>query len=130
MESNDAVAIEMQHFTSRSAGTGGSNIEVIPNYGRTDSRKTLMPSTAGTQTVATGPKAVYSFFALIAASNAKVMVYLPPSFNVTPAAPLRYAFALDGATPTAVSPVPSATPGEMPSGWEDSFVRCSSDQHE
>jgi hypothetical protein len=122
VESNGAVAMEMQQFTSRTSGTSGATLDVIPNYGRTDSGLTLMPSTAGTQTITTGPKAVYSFFSYTAASNAKVTVYLPPSFNINPSNPLKYAIAIDGATPTTVTPVPSATLGAMPNGWEDSVV--------
>jgi hypothetical protein len=122
VESNGAVAMEMQHFTSHTSGSSGATLDVIPSYGRTDSGLTLMPSNAGTQTTATGPKVVYSFFTYTSASNAKVSVYLPPSFNINPSNPLKYAVALDGATPTTVTPVPSATLGAMPGGWEDSVV--------
>jgi hypothetical protein len=122
VESNGAVAMEMQHFTSRNPGSSGATAEVIPNYGRTDSGLTLMPSTAGTQTTTTGPKVVYSFFSYTAARNATVSVYLPPSSNINPSNPLKYAIALDGATPTTVTPVPSATLGDMPGGWQDSVV--------
>lgn len=122
VESNGAIAIEMQHFTSRTTGPSGSTVEPIPNYGRTDSGLTLMPITAGTQTTTSGPKAVYNFYALTSATNAKLSAYLPPSFNIDPSAPLKYAVALDGSTPTTVSSVPSATLGAMPGGWEDSVV--------
>jgi hypothetical protein len=122
VESNGAVAMEMQHFTSRTSDTSSATLEVIPNYGRTDSGLTLMPSTAGTQTTATGPMVVYSFFSYTASSSAKVAVYLPPSFNVDPSSPLKYAIAMDGETPTTVTPVPSATLGAMPGGWEESVV--------
>jgi hypothetical protein len=122
VESNGAVAMELQHFTSRTAGSSGATIEVIPNYGRTDSGLTLMPSTAGTQTTATGPKLVYSFFSYTAASNTTISVYLPPSFNTNPSNTLKYAIAIDRAIPTTVTPVPSATLGDMPGGWQDSVV--------
>lgn len=122
VESNGAVAIEVGHFTSKAAGAGGSTIEVIPNYGRTDSGITLLPSTLQSQTTATGPKVAYSFYAFTSAASAKVQVFLPPSFNLNPSSPLKYAVALDGASPTTVSPVPSAILGDMPSGWEDSVV--------
>lgn len=122
VESNGAIALEMQHFTTRTSGADGSTAEVIPNYGRTDSGLTLLSSTASTQTVEKGPKAVYSFYAVTSSANAKVSVYLPPSFNVNPSAPLKYAIALDQASPTSVSPVPSATLGAMPGGWSDSVV--------
>jgi hypothetical protein len=81
-----------------------------------------MPSTAGTQTLASGPKAIYSFYAFSTGANPKVSVYLPPSFNINPSAPLKYAVALDDWTPTTVMPVSSATLGAMPGGWEDSVV--------
>ncbi|KAF2727520.1 hypothetical protein EJ04DRAFT_594735 [Polyplosphaeria fusca] len=122
VESNGGVAMEMQYFTSRTGGSGDSNVEVIPNYGRTDSGITLLPISAGTQSVSTAPKAVYSFYAFSSSSNAKVSVYLPPSFNVNPSTPLKYAVALDGATPTTVSPIPSSTLGAMPNGWSDSVI--------
>ncbi|KAF2279276.1 uncharacterized protein EI97DRAFT_481566 [Westerdykella ornata] len=122
VESNGAVAMEMRHFTSRTAGTGGATVEVIPNYGRTDSGLTLLPVTAGTQTVGSAPKAVYNFYAFSSAASAKVTVYMPPSFNVNPSAPFKYAIALDNGTPTTVAPVPSSTLGAMPGDWSNSVV--------
>lgn len=122
VESNGAVAIEMAHFSSRTPGTNGASLEVIPNYGRTHSGLTLLPISAGTQTVSSAPKAVYSFYAFSSAANAKVSVYLPPSFNVNPSSPLKYAVSLDEATPTTVTPVPSSTLGVMPGGWSESVV--------
>ncbi|KAF2828740.1 hypothetical protein CC86DRAFT_347184 [Ophiobolus disseminans] len=122
VESNGAVAIEMQHYTFRKSGSGGAQLEVIPNYGRTDSGLTLLPVSAATQSTATGPKIVYTFFSTTASSSGKVSVYLPPSFNVAPSTPLKYAIAIDNGTPTIVTPVPSATLGAMPTGWEDSVV--------
>jgi hypothetical protein len=120
VESNGAVAMKMQQFTARTPGSSGAILDVIPNYGRTDSGLTLMPSNAGTQTTATGPTAVYTFFSYTPSSNAKVSVHLPPSFNINPSSPLKYAIALDNVSPTTVTPVPSATLGAMPTGWEDS----------
>ncbi|KAF2265992.1 hypothetical protein CC78DRAFT_170348 [Lojkania enalia] len=122
VESNGAVAIEMQHFTRKEGGGGGSSVEIIPNYGRTDSGLTFMPITAGTQTVATAPKAVYAFYSVSTASNAKISLYLPPSFNVAPSTPLKLAVGLDSAGPTTITPVPSHTLGSMPSGWSESVI--------
>lgn len=122
IESAGALAIEMSHFSSMTPGSSGSNIAVIPNYGRTDSGITILPISAGTQTVATAPKAVYTFYSFTSATNAKASVYLPPSFNVNPSSPLKYAIALDDATPTTVTPVPSATLGAMPGGWNEAVV--------
>ncbi|KAH7384016.1 hypothetical protein DE146DRAFT_681121 [Phaeosphaeria sp. MPI-PUGE-AT-0046c] len=123
VESDGAVAMEMQHWTSRTTGSGaGATTEVIPNYGRTGSGVTLLPSTAGTQTTATGPKIVYSFFSYTSTSTATVSVYLPPSFNIDPSSPMKYAIALDNATPTTVTPVPSSALGTMPQGWNDAVV--------
>jgi hypothetical protein len=122
VESSGAVAMEMRHYTSLTAGSSGANLEVIPNYGRTDSGLTLLPVSAGTQATATGPKAVYAFFSTSSASSAKVSIYLPPSLNVSPSSPLKYAIALDNATPTTVTPVPSATLGALPGGWDESVV--------
>jgi hypothetical protein len=122
IESNGAVAIEMRHFASRSGGAGGSSVEIIPNYGRTNSGLTLLPISAGTQTTSTGPSATYNFFAFSSANSGKVTVYLPPSFNINPSSPLSYAVALDGATPTTVKPVPSSTLGSMPGGWSESVI--------
>jgi hypothetical protein len=45
---------------------------------------------------------------------------MPPSFNVDPGNPFKYAIALDDATPTTVAPVPSSTLGAMPGDWRDS----------
>lgn len=120
VDDNGAIAIEMQHFTSRTPGQSGATVEAIPNYGRTDSGLTLLPVTAGTQTTASGPKAVYNFYSFSAASAAKVAVYMPPSFNVNPSTPFKFAVSLDNGTPTTVSPVPSSTLGAMPSDWRDS----------
>lgn len=123
VESDGGVAMEMQHWTSRTAGPGGSaTVEVIPNYGRTGSGVTLLPTNAGTQTTSTGPKVVYSFFSYTSASTASVSVYLPPSFNINPSSPMKYAIAIDNATPTAVTPVPSSALGTMPQGWNDAVV--------
>ncbi|KAF1832991.1 hypothetical protein BDW02DRAFT_553559 [Decorospora gaudefroyi] len=122
VESNGAVAMEMAHFSSRESGAGGSSLEVIPNYGRTHSGLTLMPSTAGTQSTGSGPKAVYSFFSYTTASNAKVTVYMPPSFNVDPGHPLKFAVALDGGNPSTVTPIGRYTLGSMPSGWKESVI--------
>lgn len=121
-ESNNIVAIEMVHFTDRTSGSSGASVEAIPNYGRTDSGLTLLPVTAGTQTTATGPSAIYSFHTFSSATSAKVIAYLPPSFNVNPSSPLKFAVGLDDATPTTVSPVPSSTLGAMPNGWSESVI--------
>lgn len=123
VESNGAVAMEMQHFTSRTPGSSGAaTVEAIPHYGRTDSGLTLLPISAGSLTAATAPRAVYSFYAFSAAQKASLTAYLPPSFNVNPSAPLKYAVALDDASPTTVSPVPGSTLGSMPNGWTESVV--------
>jgi hypothetical protein len=123
-ESNGAIAMEMQHFTSRTPGAqGGAALEVIPHYGRTNSGLTLLPVTAGTQTTTTGPSALYSFFSFSNnTTNAKVAIYTPPSFNVDPSSRLTYAIALDNGPPVTVSPVPASTLGSMPSGWSESVV--------
>ncbi|KAF2450942.1 glycoside hydrolase family 115 protein [Karstenula rhodostoma CBS 690.94] len=122
VESNGGVAIEMAHFTARTASPSGASLEVIPNYGRTHSGLTLLPVTAGTQTTAAGSSAVYSFYAFTSAASAKVVAYLPPSFNVDPGSPLKFAVAVDEGTPTVSSPVPSSTLGSMPSGWSESVI--------
>jgi hypothetical protein len=122
VQANGAIAIEMQHFTSRTPGSNGATVDVIPDYGRTDSGLTLLPISAGTQTPSTGPKAIYTFYATSTSPAANLTVYMPPSFNVDPQAPFRYAFALDNGTPTVVSPVPSSTLGAMPRDWRDSVV--------
>jgi hypothetical protein len=122
VESNGAVAMEMSSFTSRSGGAGGSFLEIIPNYGRTESGLTMLPIAAGVQSPSTGPSATYTFYAISSVTSAKVTVYLPPSFNTNPASPLSYAIALDAATPTTVKPVPSSTLGSMPGGWSESVV--------
>jgi hypothetical protein len=120
--SNGAVAIEMGRYTSLVPGTS-SHLEAIPNYGRTGQGITLLPISAGTQTTATAPKAVYSFYLPTAPSaNAKLSIYLPPSFNVNPSNPLKFAVALDGGAATTISPVPASTLGTMPTGWSDSVV--------
>lgn len=122
VESNGAVAMEMQHFTFRTSGADATTLEVIPNYGRTDSGLTLLPSTATSQTTASGPKAVYGFYAFTSSSNANVTVYMPPSFNINPSSPLKFAVALDQATPTSTTPVPSSILGAMPGGWSDAVI--------
>jgi hypothetical protein len=120
--STGAVAMEMGRYTSLTAGST-SHLEVIPNYGRTGQGITLMPIAAGTQTVTTAPKAVYAFYLPVApSSNAKLSVYLPPSFNVNPSNPLKFAVALDGGAAVTISPVPANTLGSMPTGWSDSVV--------
>ncbi|KAJ4353654.1 uncharacterized protein N0V89_005384 [Didymosphaeria variabile] len=122
VESNGAVAMEMAHFTDRTPSSSGASLEAIPNYGRTHSGLTLLPVTAGTQTTATGPSAVYAFYSFTSASSAKVIAYLPPSFNVNPSSPLKFAVSLDEGTATTSSPVPSSTLGSMPSGWSESVI--------
>lgn len=88
VESDGTVAMEMQHWTSRTAGSSGATVEVIPSYGRTGSGVTLLPTTVSTQTTSTGPKVVYSFVSYTSASAASVSVYLPPSFNINPSSPM------------------------------------------
>jgi len=122
IESNGAVAIEMSSYTSRVPGSSGAQVEIIPNYGRTESGLTVLPVSAGTQSTSTGPKAVYKFYSTTSSSAAKISVYLPPSFNINPSSPLKYALAIDKGTPTTVTPVPSATLGAMPGGWDESVV--------
>lgn len=122
IESNGFLALEMPHFTSRTSSPSGATLELIPHYGRTHSGLTLLPITAGTQSTSTGPSAIYTFHSFTSASSAKIIAYLPPSFNVDPSSPLKYAVALDGATPTTVTPVPSSTLGSMPQGWSESVV--------
>lgn len=114
--------MEMAHFASHTSGTGGATLEVIPNYSRTHSGLTLKPITAGTQSAFTGPRAIYSFYTFGSTSNAKLSVYLPPSFNVDPGAPFKFAVSLNGATPATVSPIPSYTLGSMPNDWKDSVI--------
>ncbi|KAF2472868.1 uncharacterized protein BDR25DRAFT_341669 [Lindgomyces ingoldianus] len=122
VESNGAVAMEMSGYSSVVPGSSGATLGLIPNYGRTESGLTLLPVEAGTQTTASGPKAVFNFHAFTSTTSAKVTVYLPPSFNVNPSNPFKLALALDDATPTTLSPVPSSTLGAMPSDWRDSVV--------
>jgi hypothetical protein len=122
VESNGGVAMEMAHFTDRTTSSSGASLEVIPNYGRTQSGLTLLPVAAGTQTTATGPSAIYAFYSFTSVSSAKAIAYLPPSFNVNPSSPLKFAVALDEGTPTTSSPIPSSTLGSMPSGWSESVI--------
>ncbi|KAF2713162.1 glycoside hydrolase family 115 protein [Pleomassaria siparia CBS 279.74] len=123
VSSNGIVAMEVGRFTSRTAGSGGATMEIIPNYGRTGQGITSMPISAGTQTLSTSPKAIYSFFATSASTtNGKLSIYLPPSFNVAPSTPLKLAIALDSAAPTTITPVPSSTLGTMPGGWSESVI--------
>lgn len=122
VESNGAVAMEMRHFTDRTSASSDASLEAIPNYGRTDSGLTLLPITAGTQTTDSGPSAAYSFYAFTTSTSAKVIAYLPPSFNVNPASPLKYAVSLDDGAPKTVTPVPSSTLGSMPQGWSESVI--------
>lgn len=122
VESNGAVAMEMQYFSSRTSGTTGATVEVIPNYGRTDSGLTLLPATAGTHTTTSAPKAIYNFHAFSSSNSAKVIIYMPPSFNVDPSAPFKFAVALDNGTPVTVTPVPKSDLGSMPSDWKSSVI--------
>lgn len=119
VESNGVVAIEMAHYSSRTAGSSGTTMEVIPNYGRTHSGIMLFPVTASTQTTSGGPKMVYNFHSFTTTNSANVVVYLSPSFNTNPSNPLSYAFSIDDGAIKAVQPVPSATLGTMPAGWSD-----------
>jgi hypothetical protein len=114
--------MEMSSFTSRTPGAHNSQLEVIPNYGRTESGLTLLPIAAGSQTLSTAPSASYTFYTTSNAANAKVTMYLPPSFNTDPGAPLAYAIAIDDGTPTSVKPVPNSTLGTMPTSWSESVV--------
>ncbi|KAH8732235.1 hypothetical protein GQ44DRAFT_735170 [Phaeosphaeriaceae sp. PMI808] len=117
-----AAVFEMSSYTSLSAGSGAGTAQLIPNYGRTQSGITLLPVSAGTQSTSTAPKVTYTFYANAPFASAKVSVYMPPSFNTNAGAPLKYAVALDGGSPVVVTPVPSATLGAMPGGWDASVV--------
>ncbi|KAF2010364.1 glycoside hydrolase family 115 protein [Aaosphaeria arxii CBS 175.79] len=121
VESNGAVAIEMHRYTSLNPSSGTS-LSIIPNYGRTASGLTLNPLPSSPLTPSTAPRAIYTFYALTTAAAAKVSVYLPPSFNVDPSSPLKYAIAIDDGTPITVTPVPSSTLGSMPGGWSESVI--------
>ncbi|KAF2840450.1 glycoside hydrolase family 115 protein [Patellaria atrata CBS 101060] len=122
VESNGVVSFEMAHYTSKLPGTGGASMEVIPGYGRTHSGLTLMPGNAPSQSTSSGAKVSFDFYTFTSSSSAKVTVYLPPSFNINPSAPLKYAFSIDSGAATSVQPIPGYNLGSMPSGWSDSVV--------
>ncbi|PVF92161.1 hypothetical protein CPB86DRAFT_830181 [Serendipita vermifera] len=118
VESNGAISIEAEHFTSQSS-TSTASYMIIPDYGRTLSGVTLTPVTCPSQTTSSGPKLTYHVCAFTTNTKAKISVYLGGSFNFDPTRPLKYAFSLDEGPPTTVQPVPDAPLGTLPSGADN-----------
>jgi hypothetical protein len=117
VESNGVISIEAEHYTSVTSTSSASYV-VIPDYGRTLSGVTLMPVTCPSQTTSSGPKLTYTFYAFTANTKAKLTIYVGSSLNFDPTRPLKYAFSLDGGTPTTVQPVPNTALGSTPTGWD------------
>ncbi len=121
VEAGGVVSMEAEH---RDAGASSPEYLTIPDYGRTLSGVKLGPLTPS-QTAALGPVLTYPFFTFAdaaAGAGASLTVYLSPSENANPTSPNRYAFAVDGAAPTTVQPVPLANAGGEPAGWADGVI--------
>lgn len=118
VESNGALAIEPEHYTSVTSSSSASYV-VLPNYGRTLSAVTLMPITAPSQSTADGPKLSYDFYAFTENVEANVTIYLASSLNFDDTRPLLYAVAVDDGPSTTIRPVPEAVLGTDPTGWTE-----------
>lgn len=121
VESGGVVSIEAEHFASSEQKNGLSYIK-LPHYGRTLSALKLWPVTASSQTPTTAPKLTYPFYTFNSLTRARIGIFLGASINHDPSRPLKFAFAIDGASPTTVQPVPNTPMGSTPSGWTDAVI--------
>lgn len=118
VESNKYVSIEAEH-TSRNTSAPGVKYEIIPQYGRTLSGVSLFPVLAPSQSPPESPGLEYDIYLYTTpAYKANVTLYLGAALNQDPHRPLKYAIALDDATPQVVKFIPDAKPLDMPAGWD------------
>lgn len=121
VETGSIVSMEVDHFAS-SEQKNGLSYQVIPGYGRTRAGLKLSPVTGGSQTPATGPRVVYSFYAYSGSTAASLTLHFGGSINHDPSRQLKYAFSIDDGTPTTIQYVPNHAMGSLPSGWEGSVT--------
>ncbi len=119
VEASGVVSIEAEH---RDSAASSADYAVVPEYGRTLSGMRLPPLTPSQPPSGAGPVLAYPFFTFSNAAAAALTVYLSPSENANPTSPNRYAFAIDGAAPTVVQPVPLGNAGGEPTGWADGVI--------
>ncbi|KKY22607.1 putative glycoside hydrolase family 115 protein [Phaeomoniella chlamydospora] len=118
IESDSTVSIEPEHFTKNVSSTSASvYYVVIPKYGRTLSGVTLLPATAPSQNTTSGPHLEYSIYFFTNTSNANITVYVGPTLNTNPSAPLKYAVSIGDEKPQIVQPIPSTSLGTLPGTW-------------
>lgn len=118
VESNKAISIEAEH-TTRNTSVATTHYQILPGHGRTLSGVTLFPVLAPTQELAKGPVLEYDIFTFTSAPKANITLYLSPSLNQNgPTRNLAYAIAIDAATPVRKEFVPTATGGNLPTGWD------------
>lgn len=116
VESDRHISIEAEH-TSSNTSTNGVSYAIIPGYGRTLSGVTLIPVTAPSQSASSGPAIEYDYYAFNTNNSALLTVYVGTSLNSITSLPLKYAVAIDDATPQVVQPVPDYTLGTLLANW-------------
>ncbi|KAG2421945.1 hypothetical protein HFD88_005921 [Aspergillus terreus] len=119
VESNGAVSIEAEHFTSATQSSSAS-YEVLPGYGRTLSGVTLTPNTCPSQTIHDGPVLTYDLYTFTSSPNATVNLYLGPSLNINRLRPLLLAVSVDDSNPVMLQPVADYVLGP-PEGGENAI---------
>lgn len=119
VESNGAVSIEAEHFTSATQSSSAS-YEVLPGYGRTLSGVTLTPNNCPSQTIHDGPVLNYDLYTFTPSPNATVNLYLGPSLNINRLRPLLLAVSVDDSSPVMLQPVADYVLGP-PEGGENAI---------
>jgi len=100
VETDGYVSIEAEHAT-RKVATAPATWQRIPDFGRTLSGMTLLPTTTAAQTPGSGARLEYDI-QMFKTGSITVQAYVAPTLQFHKSA-LRYAISFDSATPTMVS---------------------------
>lgn len=126
VEGDGAVSIEAPHASSNTT-VGGVTWTVLPGYGKTIGGIKPLPVAGGANAtsfaVGSGPSISYDFYTFHTVKT--VTTYVAPSMNANGNdRALKFAVQIDSETPQTVQPIPIATPGGLPAGWDtpDGFV--------
>eukprot|EP01113_Clastostelium_recurvatum_P038708 TRINITY_DN5819_c0_g1_i5.p1 TRINITY_DN5819_c0_g1~~TRINITY_DN5819_c0_g1_i5.p1 ORF type:complete len:1027 (+),score=219.39 TRINITY_DN5819_c0_g1_i5:249-3329(+) len=128
VESDGHISIEAEHW-SRIISPSSPNpdgvvvsYDILPSFGRTLSGVALVPGTAPSQTIQTGPHIEYDFYSFTATTSshpANISVVLGSSLNMNPGRPLKYAIGIDNLPPKTVQYVFDQPAGQMPVDWDN-----------
>ncbi|KAG9028880.1 hypothetical protein FRB95_005930 [Tulasnella sp. JGI-2019a] len=125
VEGDGSVSIEAPHASSNTSAEGIA-WSVLPGYGKTLGAIKPLPD-GGTNatrfTAGSGPSIAYNFYTFNSVST--MTTYVAPSMNAMGNdRQLAFAVQIDSNPAQTVTPIPIATPGGLPAGWDtpDGFV--------